>query len=90
MLTCVRRVACVRVRRVCVCGVWRRGHLERSLGLVEVRSTEVVHCPFAYGFALTHQSGWKIVYSGTAPPRPRPHDDTGFERFSNRGCGGGA
>lgn len=45
-----------------------RGHLERSLGLVEVRSTEVVHCPFAYGFALTHQSGWKIVYSGDTRP----------------------
>jgi ribonuclease Z len=67
----VCRVSCGVCRVSCV--VCRRGHLERSLGLVEVRSTEVVHCPFAYGFALTHQSGWKIVYSGTAPAL-RPHD----------------
>jgi len=43
-------------------------YLKETLGLKEVRSTEVVHCPFAYGFALTHRSGWKIVYSGDTRP----------------------
>jgi ribonuclease Z len=47
------------------------GYLEEKLGLTEVRSTEVVHCPFAYGFALTHRSGWKIVYSGDTRPCPQ-------------------
>jgi len=28
----------------------------------------VPHCPHAYGVAMTHKSGWKIVYSGDCRP----------------------
>ena len=39
-----------------------------SLNLSSVETCLVPHCPQAYGLAITHQSGWKIVYSGDCRP----------------------
>ncbi|KAJ2159347.1 hypothetical protein GGF46_003094 [Coemansia sp. RSA 552] len=42
--------------------------LQSGLGLTDVATCSVVHCPWAYGLSLTHQSGWKLVYSGDTRP----------------------
>ncbi|KAJ2739125.1 hypothetical protein H4R23_000684 [Coemansia sp. Cherry 401B] len=42
--------------------------LKAGLGLAEVQTCSVVHCPWAYGVSLTHASGWKLVYSGDTRP----------------------
>ncbi|KAJ2034060.1 hypothetical protein GGI01_000236 [Coemansia sp. RSA 376] len=39
-----------------------------DLGLVDIKTCSVVHCPWAYGLSLTHSSGWKLVYSGDTRP----------------------
>jgi len=39
-----------------------------SLNLVTVETCLVPHCPQAYGIAMTHETGWKIVYSGDCRP----------------------
>jgi len=39
-----------------------------SLNLASVETCLVPHCPQAYGVAIMHQSGWKIVYSGDCRP----------------------
>ncbi|KAJ2487569.1 hypothetical protein EV174_000464 [Coemansia sp. RSA 2320] len=47
------------------------GKVERlvsELGLVDIKTCSVVHCPWAYGLSLTHSSGWKLVYSGDTRP----------------------
>ncbi|KAJ2831212.1 hypothetical protein GGI24_001649 [Coemansia furcata] len=42
--------------------------LVSELGLVDIKTCSVVHCPWAYGLSLTHSSGWKLVYSGDTRP----------------------
>ncbi|KAJ2784903.1 hypothetical protein H4R18_000828 [Coemansia javaensis] len=42
--------------------------LKAGLGLADVATCTVVHCPWAYGLSLTHASGWKLVYSGDTRP----------------------
>ncbi|KAJ2782194.1 hypothetical protein GGI15_002992 [Coemansia interrupta] len=39
-----------------------------DLGLTDIRTCSVIHCPWAYGLSLTHRSGWKLVYSGDTRP----------------------
>ncbi|KAI9599548.1 beta-lactamase-like protein [Syncephalis fuscata] len=39
-----------------------------SLCLTAIRTTDVIHCPMAYGISIEHESGWKIVYSGDTRP----------------------
>ncbi|KAJ1724748.1 hypothetical protein LPJ53_001031 [Coemansia erecta] len=39
-----------------------------DLGLTDIRTCSVIHCPWAYGLSLTHKSGWKLVYSGDTRP----------------------
>ncbi|KAJ1862904.1 hypothetical protein LPJ73_000647, partial [Coemansia sp. RSA 2703] len=39
-----------------------------DLGLSDIRTCSVIHCPWAYGLSLTHKSGWKLVYSGDTRP----------------------
>jgi ribonuclease Z len=40
----------------------------KSMDLESLETCFVPHCPHAYGIAITHQSGWKIVYSGDCRP----------------------
>ncbi|KAJ2630588.1 hypothetical protein H4R22_002565 [Coemansia sp. RSA 1290] len=42
--------------------------LKADLGLSDVSTCSVIHCPWAYGVSLTHSSGWKLVYSGDTRP----------------------
>ncbi|KAJ2612198.1 hypothetical protein H4S08_002809 [Coemansia sp. RSA 1365] len=42
--------------------------LKNDLGLSDISTCSVVHCPWAYGVSLTHTSGWKLVYSGDTRP----------------------
>ncbi|KAJ2743674.1 hypothetical protein GGI20_003565 [Coemansia sp. BCRC 34301] len=42
--------------------------LASDLGLEDIKTCSVVHCPWAYGLSLTHSSGWKLVYSGDTRP----------------------
>ncbi|OLL25693.1 Ribonuclease Z 1 [Neolecta irregularis DAH-3] len=35
---------------------------------LKVVTCQVHHCPWAYGVAISHDSGWKIVYSGDSMP----------------------
>ncbi|KAI8325315.1 hypothetical protein GQ54DRAFT_283365 [Martensiomyces pterosporus] len=42
--------------------------VSRDLGLTNVSTCGVIHCPWAYGLSLTHSSGWKLVYSGDTRP----------------------
>ncbi|KAJ2080372.1 hypothetical protein H4R24_003113 [Coemansia sp. RSA 988] len=42
--------------------------LKNDLGLSDVSTCSVVHCPWAYGVSITHTSGWKLVYSGDTRP----------------------
>ncbi|KAI8388141.1 beta-lactamase-like protein [Radiomyces spectabilis] len=44
------------------------GKLLRSLGLKDMQTVEVIHCRWAYGLTLEHESGWKLVYSGDTRP----------------------
>jgi ribonuclease Z len=39
-----------------------------SMNLQSFETCYVQHCPQAYGVAITHKSGWKIVYSGDCRP----------------------
>jgi ribonuclease Z len=39
-----------------------------SMNLRSFATCFVPHCPQAYGVAITHNSGWKIVYSGDCRP----------------------
>jgi ribonuclease Z len=48
-----------------------QGMFQGFLSSMNLRSLEtcfVPHCPQAYGVAITHNSGWKIVYSGDCRP----------------------
>ncbi|KAJ2280419.1 hypothetical protein EV176_001016 [Coemansia sp. RSA 451] len=42
--------------------------LKSDLGLVDILTCGVIHCPWAYGLSLTHYTGWKLVYSGDTRP----------------------
>lgn len=43
--------------------------LKEDLGLSDVSTCGVIHCPWAYGLSLTHQrDNWKLVYSGDTRP----------------------
>jgi ribonuclease Z len=47
------------------------GLFQGFLSAMDLKSFEtcfVPHCPQAYGVAITHNSGWKIVYSGDCRP----------------------
>ncbi|KAJ1992470.1 hypothetical protein GGI25_000141 [Coemansia spiralis] len=44
------------------------GNLKADLGLIEISTCHVVHCPWAYGLSITHESGWRVVYSGDTRP----------------------
>lgn len=39
-----------------------------SLGMSSINTVYVRHCPNAFGVALTHESGYKITYSGDTMP----------------------
>lgn len=43
-------------------------NLLRSSGFRDISTVDVIHCPWSYGISMTHQSGWKIVYSGDTRP----------------------
>ncbi|CAG8487437.1 10121_t:CDS:10 [Ambispora gerdemannii] len=43
-------------------------NLKTDLGLKDITSVEVIHCPSAYGISLQHLNGWKLVYSGDTRP----------------------
>ncbi|CAG8472470.1 9675_t:CDS:10 [Ambispora leptoticha] len=43
-------------------------NLKMDLGLKDITSVEVIHCPSAYGVSLQHLDGWKLVYSGDTRP----------------------
>lgn len=36
--------------------------LKRTLGFTKVIAVPVIHCDQAYGFVVSHQGGWKLVY----------------------------
>ncbi|ORX93536.1 Metallo-hydrolase/oxidoreductase [Basidiobolus meristosporus CBS 931.73] len=42
--------------------------LKETLHLKEVKTTDVIHCPWSYGISLEHSEGWKLVYSGDTRP----------------------
>ncbi|KAJ1767110.1 hypothetical protein LPJ74_005539 [Coemansia sp. RSA 1843] len=42
--------------------------LKASLGLTEISTCFVIHCPWAYGLSITHKNGWRVVYSGDTRP----------------------
>ncbi|RKP06137.1 beta-lactamase-like protein [Thamnocephalis sphaerospora] len=42
--------------------------LNEMLGTDAVRTTNVIHCPMAYGISIEHRQGWKVVYSGDTRP----------------------
>ncbi|KAJ1647416.1 hypothetical protein LPJ64_001192 [Coemansia asiatica] len=42
--------------------------VKRDLGLTDLATCSVIHCPWAYGLSITHESGWKLVYSGDTRP----------------------
>ncbi|XP_033106695.1 zinc phosphodiesterase ELAC protein 2-like isoform X2 [Anneissia japonica] len=42
--------------------------LLKKLNLTKFETVPVIHCANAYGVAITHQDGWKIVYSGDTMP----------------------
>ncbi|ORX97727.1 Metallo-hydrolase/oxidoreductase [Basidiobolus meristosporus CBS 931.73] len=42
--------------------------LKQALNLKEIKTTDVIHCPWAYGISLEHTEGWKLVYSGDTRP----------------------
>ncbi|XP_006108766.3 zinc phosphodiesterase ELAC protein 2-like, partial [Myotis lucifugus] len=44
------------------------GSLLRACDLEEFQVCQVRHCKHAYGCALVHTSGWKLVYSGDTMP----------------------
>src|SRR5438105_2497708 len=47
------------------------GLVQGFLSAMDLKSFEtcfVPHCPQAYGVAISHKSGWKIVYSGDCRP----------------------
>ena len=45
--------------------------MKEELGLSGIRAPRVVHRGQAWGLAIQHPSGWKIVYSGDTKPSPR-------------------
>uniref|UniRef100_A0A6B2KYN5 ribonuclease Z n=1 Tax=Arcella intermedia TaxID=1963864 RepID=A0A6B2KYN5_9EUKA len=40
------------------------------LGLRQLQTIAVIHCPDAFGVVIEHQNGWKFVYSGDTRPCP--------------------
>ncbi|KAJ2400121.1 hypothetical protein GGI23_002238 [Coemansia sp. RSA 2559] len=42
--------------------------LKANLGLTEITTCFVIHCPWAYGLSITHKNGWRLVYSGDTRP----------------------
>ncbi|KAI7908336.1 beta-lactamase-like protein [Cokeromyces recurvatus] len=42
--------------------------LKKQLGFSTIEPVEVVHCRWAYGLSIEHESGWKLVYSGDTRP----------------------
>ncbi|KAJ1907096.1 hypothetical protein LPJ81_000972 [Coemansia sp. IMI 209127] len=42
--------------------------LKANLGLTEITTCFVIHCPWAYGLSITHRNGWRLVYSGDTRP----------------------
>ncbi|KAI7875046.1 hypothetical protein K492DRAFT_153101 [Lichtheimia hyalospora FSU 10163] len=42
--------------------------LKKALGMKEMQAVNVIHCRFAYGLNIEHDSGWKLVYSGDTRP----------------------
>ncbi|KAI8971600.1 beta-lactamase-like protein [Mycotypha africana] len=43
-------------------------NLKTTLGLSVLEPVDVIHCLYAYGLSLEHESGWKLVYSGDTRP----------------------
>ncbi|KAF9974037.1 Zinc phosphodiesterase ELAC protein 2 [Actinomortierella ambigua] len=37
-------------------------------GFAQIDTVDVIHCPWSYGISMTHNDGWKIVYSGDTRP----------------------
>ncbi|KAG0046168.1 hypothetical protein BGZ83_008642 [Gryganskiella cystojenkinii] len=42
--------------------------LLKTSGFEEIKTVDVIHCPWAYGISMKHKEGWKIVYSGDTRP----------------------
>ncbi|RHZ49596.1 hypothetical protein Glove_519g75 [Diversispora epigaea] len=42
--------------------------LKNSIGLKNIASVEVIHCPSSFGISFEHLDGWKVVYSGDTRP----------------------
>jgi ribonuclease Z len=40
----------------------------QALNMLDVGTTEVIHCPYAYAISLTSKDGFKFVYSGDTRP----------------------
>lgn len=50
-------------------GVWRCGTTAAMpCPALQFQVCQVRHCKHAYGCALVHKSGWKLVYSGDTMP----------------------
>jgi ribonuclease Z len=44
--------------------------LQELLGITQLYMVPVIHCPDAFGVVITHQDGWKMVFSGDTRPCP--------------------
>ncbi|KAI8576219.1 hypothetical protein K450DRAFT_214494 [Umbelopsis ramanniana AG] len=49
----------------------RLENMQGALGLESLKTVHVIHCRWAYGVSLKHNSGWKLVYSGDTRPCPK-------------------
>ncbi|KAG2217086.1 hypothetical protein INT45_004075 [Circinella minor] len=42
--------------------------LKKAIGINKMNAVNVIHCRYAYGLTMDHQTGWKLVYSGDTRP----------------------
>jgi ribonuclease Z len=42
--------------------------LKEKLGIVDLSMAPVIHCMDAFGMAIVHENGWKLVFSGDTRP----------------------
>lgn len=49
----------------------QQAKIQNELGMMEVNTVLVKHCPNAFGVAFIHKTGWKLTYSGDTMPCDR-------------------
>ncbi|KAI8142237.1 beta-lactamase-like protein [Fennellomyces sp. T-0311] len=42
--------------------------LKSAMGISHLEAVNVIHCRYAYGLTIDHQTGWRLVYSGDTRP----------------------